>query len=114
MAIKLSEASYKDIMSLEKLASEGNLLEMRNKYGVLLSVGKSVKDFHSLKDKRGNMMYSVIKTEVLEYDKIVTKVHHDILLDVYSEKRIIVSNPKLQKAIENSEEYWKKKVATMK
>ena len=47
MPLKLSEATKEKIEALERRASNSNqLIEMRNKYGLLLAVGTTVSAFH--------------------------------------------------------------------
>ena len=106
MSILLSKATEKDIINLQKIAESGELLEMRDKNGLLLAVGNSLHALQNFKSKDGKHLYKVESKKFLKYDKIEEIIFHDIYLDVYKGKKNI--NHKNQNFFNKQEEYWLK------
>ena len=108
MVVKLSEATPESLKALDKLALEtGKLIEMRNRFGLLLSVGTTISAFQDCRDKKGNYLFSVEKKFVYPSEtEIVEKTVHDVYLGLYSPRYTKTDNPTFQKVLNNSEKYW--------
>lgn len=107
--IKLSENPTPLQIEAFLKATKGQILEMRNKFGMLISLGTSLKAFQDIKDRNGTKMYSVEHRSKLNYDTLNTWVHQDCIISNYVPKSSFsTSNEKILKVMMNSEEYWKK------
>jgi|SRR6476661_2865835 len=106
----LSQADEKSLATLEQKAKESNsLLEMRDKNGILLAVGNSLKAFHPLKDRKGRPLYIVLRKPYIDDRtmKLEQKVVYDIKLDIYKgRKNWNFNNPFLQEHFNQKETYW--------
>jgi hypothetical protein len=106
--IKLSDhQSLEDILAFNK-NTEGKILEIRNKFGMLMGLGTSIKSFQDLKDKKGNNLYDVQRKRELRYDHINEWVTQDAVIREYQPKEFhyLEKNPKMKQACENSEKFW--------
>lgn len=106
--LKLSEATQHKLAQLDaKALHTGQLIEMRNKYGLLLGVGTTISAFQELTDKKGNFLYSFEVKEgwndKLEYFKYTTS---DAVFDIYSKRDIKSPNPNFQIILKKTEDYW--------
>jgi hypothetical protein len=104
----LSQATEEQLNALDSKAhTEGKLLEIRNKFGLLLGVGTSLSAFHGMKDKKGNPCFNVIKNKFYdEKGELKEKVIYDVSLDIYEPRTFKSVNEKIQQSIEFSEKYW--------
>lgn len=105
--IKLSENPT--LLQMESFihATQGQILELRNKFGMLIALGTSIHAFQDLKDRNGNRMYNVEKRSKLNYDTLNEWVHQDCVISTYKPKTSFgTSNEKVLKVMENSEIYW--------
>lgn len=108
MSLLLSKATEKDLANLQKIAEKGDdLIEMRNKQGILLAVGTSIKALNEEKSKEGQPLYRVDIKKVLDYDHVKEIITYDIQLDIYQgKKEIEFNNPKTQDFFNKQETYW--------
>ena len=101
----LSKATQKDLANLQKIADRGGkLIEMRDRYGLLLAVATSIKALTELKSKDGKPLYKVESFKKLNYDHVEEIITYDIKLDIYSGKKEI--NHKFQDKVDKQESYW--------
>jgi hypothetical protein len=101
----LSKANQRDLANLQKIADrEDELIEMRDKHGLLLAVATSIKALTELKNKDGKPLYKVESIKKLNYDHIEEIITYDIQLDIYSGKKEI--NHKFQDKFDKQESYW--------
>lgn len=105
MSIYLSKATEKDLANLQKIADrEDELIEMRDKHGLLLAVATSIKALTELKNKEGKPLYKVESIKKLNYDHVEEIITYDIQLDIYSGKKDI--NHKFKEKFDKQESYW--------
>jgi len=105
MSLLLSKATEKDLANLQKIADrEDELIEMRDKHGLLLAVGTSIKALTELKNKDGKPLYKVETIKKLNYDHIEEIITYDIQLSIYQGKKDF-SN-KFQDKFDKQESYW--------
>lgn len=105
--IKLSENPTKLQIEAFLLATKGEVLELRNKFGMLIALGTSIKAFQDLKDRNGTRMYNVEKKQRLDYDTMNEWVHQDCIISTYQPKTSFsTTNEKVLKVMRNSEDYW--------
>lgn len=105
--IKLSENPTKLQIEAFLLATKGEILELRNKFGMLIALGTSLKAFQDLKDRNGTRMYNVEMRSKLNYDTLNEWVHQDCVISTYKPRTNFgTSNEKVLKVMENSETYW--------
>ena len=98
----LSKTTQRDLANLQKIADrDDELIEMRDKHGLLLAVSTSIKALTELKNKDGKPLYKVESIKKLNYDHIEEIITYDIQLDIYSGKKDI--NHKFQ---DKQESYW--------
>lgn len=103
--ILLSKATQQEInIFVEKVKKENLLIEMRDRYGLLLGVSKNLYDLQNLKNKKGEYLYRVDSNKVLNYDKVYEYLTWDIQLDSYKGKKEILH--KYQEKFEKQENYW--------
>lgn len=101
----LSKATEKDLANLQKIADrDDELIEMRDKHGLLLAVATSIKALTELKNKEGKPLYKVESIKKLNYDHVEEFITYDIQLDIYSGKKEI--NHKFQDKFDKQESYW--------
>jgi hypothetical protein len=101
----LSKANQRDLANLQKIADrEDELIEMRDKHGLLLAVATSIKALTELKNKEGKPLYKVESIKKLNYDHVEEFITYDIQLDIYSGKKEI--NHKFQDKFDKQESYW--------
>jgi len=105
MSLLLSKATEKDLANLQKIADrDDELIEMRDKHGLLLAVSTSIKALTELKNKDGKPLYKVESIKKLNYDHVEEIITYDIQLDIYSGKKEI--NHKFQDKFDKQESYW--------
>jgi hypothetical protein len=105
MSLLLSKATEKDLANLQKIAErDDELIEMRDKYGMLMAVGTSIKALTELKNKEGKPLYKVDSFKRLNYDYVEEIITYDIQLDIYSGKKDL--NHKFQDKFDKQESYW--------
>ena len=105
MSLLLSKTNQKDLANLQKIADrEDELIEMRDKHGLLLAVATSIKALTELKNKEGKPLYKVESIKKLNYDHVEEIITYDIQLDIYSGKKEI--NHKFQDKFDKQESYW--------
>lgn len=101
----LSKATQKDLANLQKIADrDGELIEMRDKHGLLLAVATSIKALTELKSKDGKPLYKVESSKKLNYDHVEEFITYDIQLDIYKGKKKI--NHRFQDRFNKQENYW--------
>ena len=104
----LSKTTEKELATLQKIADKNNaLIEMRDKYGILIAIGTSIKALTEVKNKEGKPLYKVEYIKKLNYDYIEEFIIYDIQLDIYKgKKELKFKNPKTQNFFEKQENYW--------
>lgn len=101
----LSKTNKQDLANLQKIADrDDELIEMRDKHGLLLAVATSIKALTELKNKEGKPLYKVEFIKKLNYDHVEEFITYDIQLDIYSGKKEI--NHKFQDKFDKQESYW--------
>ena len=101
----LSKTNQKDLANLQKIADrDDELIEMRDKHGLLLAVATSIKALTELKNKEGKPLYKVESIKKLNYDHVEEIITYDIQLDIYSGKKDI--NHKFKEKFDKQESYW--------
>jgi len=101
----LSKTTQRDLANLQKIADrDDELIEMRDKHGLLLAVSTSIKALTELKNKDGKPLYKVESIKKLNYDHVEEFITYDIQLDIYSGKKEI--NHKFQDKFDKQESYW--------
>jgi hypothetical protein len=101
----LSKTNQRDLANLQKIADrEDELIEMRDKHGLLLAVATSIKALTELKNKEGKPLYKVESIKKLNYDHVEEIITYDIQLDIYSGKKDI--NHKFKEKFDKQESYW--------
>ena len=101
----LSKTTQRDLANLQKIADrDDELIEMRDKYGLLLAVATSIKALTELKNKEGKPLYKVESIKKLNYDHVEEIITYDIQLDIYSGKKDI--NHKFKEKFDKQESYW--------
>lgn len=104
--VLLSKTTEKELATLQKIAEKGELLEMRDRNGLLLAVGNSLYALQNFKSKDGKHLYKVEIKKILKYDKIEELVVYDIQLGIYKGKKIM--KHKNQDFFNKQEDYWLK------
>jgi hypothetical protein len=104
----LSKTTEKELATLQKIADKNNaLIEMRDKYGILLAIGTSINALTEIKNKEGKPLYKVESIKKLNYDQVVDQITFDIQLDIYKgKKELKFKNPKTQDFFNKQEVYW--------
>ena len=104
----LSKTTEKELATLQKIADKNNaLIEMRDKYGILIAIGTSINALTEIKNKEGKPLYKVESIKRLNYDHKEEFVIYDIQLDIYKGKKDNkFKNPKTQNFFEKQENYW--------
>lgn len=101
----LSKTNQRDLANLQKIADrEDELIEMRDKHGLLLAVATSIKALTELKNKEGKPLYKVESIKKLNYDHVEEIITYDIQLDIYSGKKQI--DHRFQEKFDKQESYW--------
>lgn len=101
----LSKANQRDLANLQKIADrEDELIEMRDKHGLLLAVATSIKALTELKNKEGKPLYKVESIKKLNYDHVEEFITYDIQLSIYQGKKDF--NHKFQDKFDKQESYW--------
>ena len=101
----LSKTNQKDLANLQKIADrDDELIEMRDKHGLLLAVATSINALTELKNKEGKPLYKVESIKKLNYDHVEEIITYDIQLDIYSGKKDI--NHKFKEKFDKQESYW--------
>ena len=101
----LSRATEKDLANLQKIADrDDELIEMRDKHGLLLAVATSIKALTELKNKEGKPLYKVDSFKRLNYDYVEEIITYDIQLDIYNGKKQI--DHRFQEKFDKQESYW--------
>ena len=101
----LSKTNQKDLANLQKIADrDDELIEMRDKHGLLLAVATSINALTELKNKEGKPLYKVESIKKLNYDHVEEFITYDIQLDIYSGKKDI--NHKFKEKFDKQESYW--------
>lgn len=101
----LSKATQRDLANLQKIADrDDELIEMRDKQGLLLAVATSIKALTELKNKEGKPLYKVESIKKLNYDHVEEIITYDIQLDIYNGKKQI--DHRFQEKFDKQESYW--------
>ena len=101
----LSKTNKQDLANLQKIADrDDELIEMRDKHGLLLAVATSINALTELKNKEGKPLYKVESIKKLNYDHVEEFTTYDIQLDIYRGKKEI--NHKFQDKFDKQESYW--------
>ena len=101
----LSKTNKQDLANLQKIADrDDELIEMRDKHGLLLAVATSINALTELKNKEGKPLYKVESIKKSNYDHVEEFITYDIQLDIYSGKKEI--NHKFQDKFDKQESYW--------
>ena len=101
----LSKTNQRDLANFQKIADrDDELIEMRDKHGLLLAVATSINALTELKNKEGKPLYKVESIKKLNYDHVEEFTTYDIQLDIYSGKKEI--NHKFQDKFDKQESYW--------
>lgn len=101
----LSKATQRDLTNLQKIADrDDELIEMRDKHGLLLAVATSIKALTELKNKEGKPLYKVESIKRLNYDHVEEIITYDIQLDIYNGKKQI--DHRFQEKFDKQESYW--------
>ena len=114
MPLKLSEATKEKIEALDRRANNSNqLIEMRNKYGLLLAIGTTVSAFQEMRDKKGERLYHFQVHEGWKESKggynYFKYTSSDVILDIYSAKENKSPNEAFQAVLDKNEKFWKMK-----
>jgi len=105
MSIYLSKATQRDLANLQKIADrDDELIEMRDKHGLLLAVATSIKALTELKNKEGKPLYKIESIKKLNYDHVEEIITYDIQLDIYNGKKQI--DHRFQEKFDKQESYW--------
>lgn len=101
----LSKATQRDLANLQKIADrDDELIEMRDKHGLLLAVATSIKALTELKNKEEKPLYKIESIKKLNYDHVEEIITYDIQLDIYSGKKSI--EHRFQDKFDKQESYW--------
>lgn len=101
----LSKTTQRDLANLQKIADrDDELIEMRDKHGLLLAVATSIKALTELKSKDGKPLYKVESIKKLNYDHVEEFITYDIQLDIYKGKKEI--SHRFQEKFNKQETYW--------
>lgn len=101
----LSKATKESLANLQKIADrDDELIEMRDKQGLLLAVATSIKALTELKSKEGKPLYKVESIKRLNYDHVEEFITYDIQLDIYKGKKEI--SHRFQEKFNKQENYW--------
>ena len=101
----LSKTTQRDLANLQKIADrDDELIEMRDKHGLLLAVATSIKALTELKNKEGKPLYKVEFIKKLNYDHVEEIITYDIQLDIYNGKKQI--DHRFQDKFDKQESYW--------
>lgn len=101
----LSKATERDLANLQKIADrDDELIEMRDKHGLLLAVATSIKALTELKNKEGKPLYKIESIKKLNYDHVEEIITYDIQLDIYNGKKQI--DHRFQEKFDKQESYW--------
>ena len=101
----LSKATQRDLANLQKIADrDDELIEMRDKHGLLLAVATSIKALTELKNKEGKPLYKIESIKKLNYDHVEEIITYDIQLDIYNGKKQI--DHRFQEKFDKQESYW--------
>lgn len=101
----LSKTTQRDLANLQKIADrDDELIEMRDKHGLLLAVATSIKALTELKNKEGKPLYKVEFIKKLNYDHVEEIITYDIQLDIYNGKKQI--DHRFQEKFDKQESYW--------
>lgn len=101
----LSKATKESLANLQKIADrDDELIEMRDKHGLLLAVATSIKALTELKSKDGKPLYKVESIKKLNYDHVEEFITYDIQLDIYKGKKEI--SHRFQEKFNKQETYW--------
>jgi hypothetical protein len=105
MSLLLSKATEKDLANLQKIAErDDELIEMRDKHGLLLAVATSIKALTELKNKEEKPLYKIESIKKLNYDHVEEIITYDIQLDIYNGKKQI--DHRFQEKFDKQESYW--------
>jgi len=105
MSLLLSKATQRDLANLQKIADrEDELIEMRDKHGLLLAVATSIKALTELKNKEEKPLYKIESIKKLNYDHVEEIITYDIQLDIYNGKKQI--DHRFQEKFDKQESYW--------
>jgi len=105
MSLLLSRATEKDLANLQKIADrDDELIEMRDKHGLLLAVATSIKALTELKNKEEKPLYKIESIKKLNYDHVEEIITYDIQLDIYNGKKQI--DHRFQEKFDKQESYW--------
>ena len=101
----LSKATQRDLANLQKIADrDDELIEMRDKHGLLLAVATSIKALTELKNKEEKPLYKIESIKKLNYDHVEEIITYDIQLDIYNGKKQI--DHRFQEKFDKQESYW--------
>ena len=105
MSLLLSKATQRDLANLQKIADrDDELIEMRDKHGLLLAVATSIKALTELKNKEEKPLYKIESIKKLNYDHVEEIITYDIQLDIYNGKKQI--DHRFQEKFDKQESYW--------
>lgn len=104
----LSKSTKESLAHLQKIADKNNeLIEMRDKYGILLAIATSINALTELKNKERKPLYKVESIKKLNWDHVEEIITWDIQLSIYrGKKELKFSNPKTQEFFDKQEHYW--------
>ena len=101
----LSKTTQRDLANLQKIADrDDELIEMRDKHGLLLAVATSIKALTELKNKEEKPLYKIESIKKLNYDHVEEIITYDIQLDIYNGKKQI--DHRFQEKFDKQESYW--------
>lgn len=101
----LSKTNQRDLANLQKIADrDDELIEMRDKHGLLLAVATSINALTELKNKEGKPLYKVESIKKLNYDHLEESITYDIQLSIYQGKKEI--DHRFQDKFDKQESYW--------
>ena len=101
----LSKTNKQDLANLQKIADrDDELIEMRDKHGLLLAVATSIKALTELKNKEEKPLYKIESIKKLNYDHVEEIITYDIQLDIYNGKKQI--DHRFQEKFDKQESYW--------
>jgi len=106
--IRLSENPTLQVINKFNQETKNTILEMRNKYGMLLGLGTSIKAFQELKTKKGDFVYVAEEKSVVNYDTTTSWIHQDAIIQPYQKKELFNVKEEFIKAFKNSEDFWAK------
>jgi hypothetical protein len=105
--LKLSDnPSLTAILRFKEATKSHPILEMRNKFGMLLGLATGLKGFQNLKSKKKEFVYNVETQYSYTEDSITQWISQDAIIQPYVKKTFFDTKEDYLKAFQNSEKFW--------